>query len=76
VTLSWQPSSSAVVGYFVYRGAVSGGPYARISPGLVAALDYHDAAVSDGALYFYVVTAVDAAGMESVFSNETTASIP
>lgn len=31
VTLTWVASSSTVIGYNVYRGATSGGPYVKIS---------------------------------------------
>ena len=32
VALNWSPSSGSVQGYYVYRGAQSGGPYGKISP--------------------------------------------
>src|SRR5207249_9523568 len=32
VGLSWDPSSSPVVGYKVYRGTQSGGPYQKLNP--------------------------------------------
>jgi fibronectin type 3 domain-containing protein len=39
-------------------------------------LTFTDTAVAAGKTYFYVVTAVDAAGNESVLSNEATGRIP
>jgi hypothetical protein len=76
VSLSWGASASQVSGYFVYRGNTSGGPYTRISSGVVPGLSYGDSSVSNGATYFYVVTAVDAQGFESGYSNEAAASVP
>lgn len=74
--LAWNPSSSLVAGYKVYRGDISGGPYATISPSLVAAAAYEDFTVTAGSTYYYVVTAVDPAGNESSYSNESPALIP
>jgi hypothetical protein len=37
VTLSWTDSASTVVGYNVYRGTLSGGPYTKINSALEAA---------------------------------------
>ena len=76
-TLSWTAStSSAVSGYKVYRGSVSGGPYTLVNTSLVTLLTFTDSAVQSGATYFYVTTAVDGSGIESVFSNEVKAVIP
>ena len=76
VTLSWVASTSTVVGYNVYRGSTSGGPYAMLNSAPTAALTYTDMAVTAGQTYFYVVTAVDANGNESVVSNEVSVLIP
>ena len=75
-TASWTASSSAVLGYNVYRGTVSGGPYTKVNGSAITALGYPDASVVSGQTYFYVATAVDASGNESVFSNEVKAVIP
>lgn len=74
--LNWTASTSVVVGYNVYRAAVSGGPYSKLNASLVTAETYVDSSVLAGQTYFYVVTAVDSSGVESVFSNEATATIP
>ncbi len=76
VKLDWNPSTSPVTGYLVYRGGASGGPYARVTSSQVAGLSYADSTVNSGATYYYVVTAVDTAGIESRFSNETSAVVP
>ena len=76
VTLTWQAGSPNTAGYNVYRGTVSGGPYARINMALQAATSYVDNTVQAGNTYFYAVTSVDSNGMESAFSNQVTAVIP
>ena len=77
VALSWDASTSAgVVGYNVYRGSVSGGPYAKINSALEASPAYTDNTVSAGQTYYYVTTAVDGSGNESGYSNQAQAVIP
>jgi len=75
-TLSWNPSTSAVMGYYVYRGSKSGGPYAKVNLSPVTGTTYTDNAVQSGQTYFYVVTAVDSYSVESALSNEISAIIP
>jgi fibronectin type 3 domain-containing protein len=74
--LNWTASTSTVSGYNVYRGAVSGGPYTLLNTSLITGLSYTDTSVQSGATYYYVTTAVDSSGVESVYSNEVTAVIP
>jgi Abnormal spindle-like microcephaly-assoc'd, ASPM-SPD-2-Hydin len=78
VNLSWTASTtSTVVGYNVYRGTISGGPYAvKLNSTVVPATAYTDTAVQAGQTYFYVVTAVDSSGAESVYSNQASALVP
>jgi len=76
VALTWDASTSTVSGYNVYRGTVSGGPYTLINSGLVTTLSYTDSTVQSGTTYYYVTTAVDSSGNESVHSNEVSAPIP
>jgi len=75
-TLSWTASTSTVSGYNVYRGTVNGGPYTLINTSLLTALSFMDTNVTSGATYYYVTTAVDSSGNESVDSNQVTAVIP
>ncbi len=75
-TLTWDPSVSVVVGYNVYRGTVSGGPYTALNSSLVSSPTDTDTAVQSGQTYFYVVTAVDSNNVESAYSNEISATIP
>jgi len=76
VALTWNASTSTVSGYNVYRSTVSGSSYTKINPSLVTVLSYTDSAVQSGTTYFYVTTAVDSAGNESVYSNQVSAPIP
>jgi len=74
VTLTWGASTSMdVVGYYVYRGTNSGGPYTRVAPSATVTTSYTDSTVVTGTTYFYVVTAVDGDGNESAFSNQASA---
>jgi hypothetical protein len=77
VTLTWTASTSAnIVGYNVYRGTTSGGPYSMLDSSLVAGTSYNDLTVAAGQVYYYVTTAVDSNNNESAYSNEAQASIP
>ena len=76
VDLTWTASTSVVVGYNVYRGSQTGGPYQKVNASLQSASGFTDSGVSSGLSYFYVVTAVDGSGNESAFSNEAPAVIP
>jgi len=76
VALSWNPSTSVVVGYNVYRGSTSGGPYSKINSALDATTTYTDSTVQAGQTYYYVTTDVDGSGMESGYSNQVQAVIP
>ena len=75
VALSWNPSSSTVVGYNIYRGNTSGGPYSKINS-MNADTTFTDSSVQSGQTYFYVTTAVDGSGNESANSNQAQVVIP
>jgi hypothetical protein len=75
--LTWTASTSnTVVGYNVYRGSTTGGPYTKLNSSNVAVLTFTDSTVVAGHTYFYVVTSVDGSGTESVFSSEVSGTIP
>ncbi len=76
VSLSWTASTSAVSGYNVYRSTTSGAGYTKVNGGLVSVVNYTDSTVANGTTYYYVTTAVDASGLESINSNEAVAVIP
>jgi hypothetical protein len=69
VTLSWTPSTSSVVGYNIYRGTASSGPFSKINSSMDTATNYTDGSVMGGNTYFYVATSVNSAGQESSFSS-------
>lgn len=70
LNLSWNPNTDSDLGHYqVCRGAVSGGPYTLIaSP---AGNSYQDTGLIAGTTYYYVVSAVDAAGNKGIASSET-----
>jgi hypothetical protein len=76
VTLSWNSSTSSVVGYNVYRGTAASGPYTKVNSTTDAGTVYTDSAVAAGQTYYYLTTAVSSQGMESTYSNEVAATIP
>ena len=76
VALSWNASTSSVSGYNVYRSTTSGSDYVKINSSLVSGLTYTDANLQSATTYYYVTTAVDSSGNESVYSNQATAAIP
>jgi hypothetical protein len=77
VNLSWDPSTSPVIGYNLYRGSQNGGPYpTRLTSTPQPGTSYDDVTVQSGLTYFYVTTAVDSHSVESSYSNQTTAAIP
>lgn len=76
VKLSWNASVGSVIGYKVYRSEVSGSSYGPLTVTAINALTYTDATVASGTTYYYVVTSVDSAGVESAYSNQVTAAVP
>jgi Abnormal spindle-like microcephaly-assoc'd, ASPM-SPD-2-Hydin len=76
VSLNWGASTSSVAGYNIYRSSVSGSSYAKVNSSLVGGASFTDSNVQTGQTYYYVATAVDASGNESVYSNEVPAIVP
>lgn len=76
VDLNWDPSTSQVVGYNVYRGTQPGGPFLKINSSPTTATAYSDSTVSSGQTYYYTTTSVDSAGVESKHSNVVSVTIP
>jgi hypothetical protein len=75
-TLGWTASTSTVIGYNIYRGTVSGGPYTLVNPSIVAGTQYVDSTVLAGQTYYYVATAVASGNVESTYSNQVVGSVP
>jgi len=69
VSLSWTASTSAT-SYHVKRSTTNGGPYTQVSAPATA--NFVDTGLSNGTAYFYVVSAVNAAG-ESANSSQASA---
>jgi fibronectin type 3 domain-containing protein len=78
LNLSWTAPAGAdsAVSYNVYRGTVTGGPYAKINTAPVTATTYLDTTGVAGTEYFYVVTDVDSKGFESAYSTEANGVFP
>lgn len=79
VTLTWiasaQPQNETVASWNVYRSTVNG-PYTLLASVPVASLTYQDNLVAAGSDYFYVVTAVNTANVESAYSASVEVAIP
>ncbi len=76
VSLAWDPSTSTVVGYNVYRGVKSGGPYNKLNSTVDPNTSYVDTTVGPSQTYYYVTTSVNSTGQESGYSNQAKAVIP
>ena len=75
VTLNWQPSVSAVIGYHVYRGTSVDG-LSRLSSSVDPSTSYTDSGVPGGQTYYYAVTAVDSSNVESTQSSPISVIVP
>jgi hypothetical protein len=73
VGLGWSASPGAT-SYNVKRSLASGGPYTMIAT-ILASTNYNDTAITNGASYYYLITAVNANG-ESPPSHQAAAVIP
>lgn len=77
VQLNWGASATSGVNYNVYRAStLGGGQYVLLNAQPLTALSYTDSTVHSGDSYVYAVTAVDATGIQSRFSNQANAAIP
>jgi HYDIN/CFA65/VesB-like, Ig-like domain len=76
VSLALVPGGSNIVGYNLYRGTVSGGPYEKLTPSLNANASFTDTNVQAGQTYYYVATSVDSSNTESPYSNEVSVTVP
>ncbi len=76
ISLSWQPSTSSVVGYYVYESSQAGGPFTRMNSSPCPVTTFSDTNVVSGDTYYFTTTAVDSSGMESAHSNQVAALVP
>jgi hypothetical protein len=77
VQLSWKASTSKhIVGYNVYRGTRSGGPYKKINTVLDPKTRFTDLKVAARHKYYYVATAVNSRKKESAHSKQIRVAIP
>jgi fibronectin type 3 domain-containing protein len=72
VTLKWTPSPGAT-SYNIFRSEVAGGPYKKVGSSPTA--NYVDTPVPEGAVLYYVVTALSSKG-ESGYSAEIKIVVP
>ena len=74
ISLAWTytQGTDTASGFNVYRSLTSGGPYNKLTttPLPVGTLVYSDTTGTGNTKYFYVVTAIDSLGVESINSNE------
>lgn len=76
VHLSWDPSTSSIAGYWVYRSTVASSFGNSLFSSPVDVLTYDDSTVTSGTTYYYTVAAVDNAGAESPHSSQAAVAIP
>ena len=77
VQLSWKASTSKhILGYNVYRGTRSGGPYKKINAVLDPNTRFTDLKVAARQKYYYVATAVNSRKKESAHSKQIHVVIP
>jgi hypothetical protein len=71
VFLTWNENKEAdLAGYYVYRSTRSGRGYKRLTDKIINRTTYSDDKVESDVTYYYIVTALDQAGNESVPSVE------
>ena len=78
VRVNWSQAQdcngTAVAGYNLYRGVTPGGPYEKVNAELITGTGYSDTGAVSGTWY-YVVSSVDAGGLESVKSVELSVTV-
>jgi PKD repeat protein len=73
IDLVWTRVPGSVT-YNIYRSTIPGGPYQVIKTGHVTTYcTYADFGLTNGVTYYYRVTSVNGTGLESLYSNEASA---
>jgi hypothetical protein len=76
ILLDWNNNTELDInGYNVYRSTTSGEGFIKLNSSLLGSSDYADADVAQDTTYYYVVTATDTAGLESVYSSEVSGAL-
>ncbi len=70
LNITWGYPGGSPAGYNLYRSLTQGGPYAKINTSPVTNASYADTGLTNGTVYYYIVTALDFAANESADSNE------
>ena len=74
--LTWNENKERdLAGYHVYRSAKSGRDYMRLTNKVLTRTTFSDETAKQGAVYYYMIAAVDRSGNESAQSEEKMASI-
>jgi pectate lyase len=74
VPLDWADNNEPdFAGYNIYRSTTSGSGYSKLNTTLLSSSNYTDNDVTNGTMYYYVVTAADALSNESGHSVEACA---
>ena len=71
IDLDWFDNNEAdLSGYDIYRSTTSGSGYSKINTNQLSLSTYSDSNISGGTTYYYVVTASDLTGNESINSSQ------
>ena len=74
--ISWTANTEAdLAGYNIYRSQTSGSGYIKVNGPLVTGTQFTNYALLRNNTYYFVVTAVDKAGNESQYSNQSSVTI-
>ncbi len=79
INLSWNTSTSDAVTlnkYYIYRSETSGSGYTKIGETNSGTTTYSDTNIVLGKTYYYVITDIDTANIESPYSKEATGKTP
>lgn len=66
----WEYPGDSVAGFNLYRRVTAGGSYSKVNPVPLTQHSYTDTGLTNGTLYYYVASALDAIGNEGPYSNE------
>ncbi len=70
ITLTWDPNNEPDLSHYIVYWGVSTGNYTEDSGNIGLVTEHSVTVPDDGQIYYFAVTAVDDAGLESDFSNE------